>query len=121
MGKSSNTGVWNVLRQFWSADKITAWEKEVGGARGTETLANRISLASNVHRYWGLAMFALKPLDVSEDKKTLRAEFYWLPSNRPCRRNMVERPTIPNASSTGDNVLLFNNTSKTVISSGHII
>ena len=67
-------------------------------------------------------MFALKPLDISEDKKTLRAEFYWLPSsNRPGPRDMATPPNILNAASTGDNVLLFNNTTKTVISSGHII
>lgn len=37
-----------------------------------------LSLAPNVHKYWGKVLFALKPLEQSDDGKWLTAEFHWL-------------------------------------------
>ncbi|RJE26319.1 hypothetical protein PHISCL_01388 [Aspergillus sclerotialis] len=99
----------SVLKTFWSEQKIKAWMHEVVGARGTEILANRIAMALNVHRYWGKAMFAIKPIEISKDGKTLYAEFYWLPTDKPGSRSMLSPSKISNnMDSTGDHVSLWN-------------
>lgn len=39
---------------------------------------NLITLCSNTHKLWGRARFALEPLHLADDKKSLRVRFFWL-------------------------------------------
>ena len=36
-------------------------------------------LSPDAHKYWTKAYFALKPIQLSDDKKCLDVEFYWMP------------------------------------------
>lgn len=118
MGNDTELEEWRPLIFFWFDNRVKAWKEEV--ANGTpQTVANLISLAPNVSRYWRKAMFALKPIDVSDDGKTLRCRLFWLPSNKAGPRTITTPPTISNnAESTGDNIKLFNNTTRRMIYSG---
>lgn len=69
---------WGVLAMFWSSKQITEWEEVVLGPQRTEILPNLMCLAPHVHRLWGKAHFALKPVKLSEDRKRLTVVFYWL-------------------------------------------
>jgi hypothetical protein len=72
---------WDVLRVFWSKEKVTTWEAKLfpQGIRekGQEEVYNLISLAPTVHAIWGRGLFALKPISESDDKKTLIVQFLW--------------------------------------------
>lgn len=54
------------------------WKKDLFGRRGTEICENLVTMGPTVHAYWGAAFFALKPLELSEDKKSLKLQFFWL-------------------------------------------
>jgi hypothetical protein len=72
---------WNHLRAFWSEEKVTAWEEKLFpqgiGEEGQEEVYNLISLAPTVHAIWWRGLFALKPISESDDKKTLKVQFFW--------------------------------------------
>ncbi|KAE8444576.1 hypothetical protein EG329_014407 [Mollisiaceae sp. DMI_Dod_QoI] len=72
---------WNRLRLFWSEEKVTAWEAKIFPKgiyeKGQEVVYNLISLAPQVHVIWGQGRFALKPISESNDKKTLKVQFFW--------------------------------------------
>ncbi|OJJ44922.1 hypothetical protein ASPZODRAFT_144248 [Penicilliopsis zonata CBS 506.65] len=71
---------------------------------------NEFCLAPTVHRYWGKARFALKPIEASEDGRSLNIQFYWLPiRNLGPRVNLLVRPSISGpVSAAGDKVTFFN-------------
>lgn len=54
------------------------WKKDLFGRRGTEICENLVTMGPTVHAYWRAAFFALKPLELSEDKKSLKLQFFWL-------------------------------------------
>jgi hypothetical protein len=72
---------WDVLRAFWSKEKVTNWEAKLFpqgiSEKGQEEVYNLISLAPTVHAIWGRGLFALKPISESDDKKTLTVQFLW--------------------------------------------
>jgi len=71
---------WTVLRLFWSQDRVDAWYNAIFSSdSGTEVVSNLMCLCPNAHKYHERAFFALKPKEISNDKKTLKVEFYWLP------------------------------------------
>ena len=72
---------WMRLCMFWPEERVNAWARAVYGPNGTETPTNFITLSSTVHKLWELSRFALKPVDLSSDMKTLRVQFFWLPVN----------------------------------------
>ncbi|EPE24892.1 hypothetical protein GLAREA_11473 [Glarea lozoyensis ATCC 20868] len=72
---------WDQLKAFWSEEKVTAWEAKLFPQgiyeKGSEEVYNLISLAPTVHEIWGQGLFALKPISMSEDQKTLKVQFFW--------------------------------------------
>ncbi|KAI9038072.1 uncharacterized protein KD926_011310 [Aspergillus affinis] len=70
---------WSTLKFFWSPAHIAAWEKELLGPKGTEVCPNLMTLVNMAHKLWEHARFALRPLSITEDKKSLKVQFYWLP------------------------------------------
>jgi len=89
---------WKMLSSFWSLEKIAVWEELIfpNGLEqnGMESAINLICLAPTVHAYWNQGQFALKPISVSLDKKTLTVQFFWQARQSPSMQRM-NLTTIP--------------------------
>lgn len=72
---------WDALHMFWSQDQIDTWKNEIfpngDSEEGFETPANFIAMLRPVHHLWNRGGFALKPISLSPNKKTLTSEFHW--------------------------------------------
>jgi HNH endonuclease len=93
----SPNSFWSVLRLFWTQDRIDEWYDAIfSSSAGTEVVSNLMCLCPNVHRYHERAFFALKPIEISDDKKSLKVQFYWL---LKCKHSnsvdILRVPTIP--------------------------
>ncbi|OAX76956.1 hypothetical protein ACJ72_08750, partial [Emergomyces africanus] len=66
-----SSSFWTTLELYWSEERINQWKAAVFGEKGGEACSNLLTLAPSVHAYWGRALFALKPLDVSDDGKSM--------------------------------------------------
>jgi hypothetical protein len=67
---------WSLLQMFWSIRWIQEWRDEVhrdpqNPGTGTEGCFNLLCLAPHVHDWWKRGLFALNPVDGSEDRTTL--------------------------------------------------
>jgi len=84
---------WATLRMFWSAERVESWYNAIfHTAARTEVCENLICLGLNPHRYWGKAYFALKPIGLSDDKKRLDLQFFWLSkSDKPYQVDILRR------------------------------
>jgi hypothetical protein len=69
------------LKNFWPQEKIAAWEAElfpVGLCEfGIERVYNLITLSRGAHDMWARGAFALKPISESDNKTTLKVQFFW--------------------------------------------
>jgi hypothetical protein len=110
---------WNTLRLFWSEERVNAWYDAVF-PRGTEACHNLICLCPNAHKYWEKAHFALKPIGLSDDKKRLDIQFFWLAKgNRTSQVAILQRPPLPVQLDQGPNMtMLLNVQTKQIICSG---
>jgi hypothetical protein len=82
--KDSDFDFWEILKTFWSDNRIREWQNAIftdqnHPDKGVEACYNLICLSHDAHHYWTKAYFALKPIQLSDDKKTLDVEFHWLP------------------------------------------
>ncbi|KKZ58458.1 hypothetical protein EMCG_00949 [[Emmonsia] crescens] len=80
LGARSSTQLcdfWEILSYFWDSSKISQLRQYVM-QNSTEIIGNYLLLAPSVHAYWDEQLFALKPLVMSDDKKSLTVEFSWL-------------------------------------------
>jgi hypothetical protein len=59
---------------------VQAWYDAIF-PQGPDVCQNLICLSPNAHAYWERAYFALKPIRLSDDKKRLDVQFFWLSSN----------------------------------------
>lgn len=85
--------LWSVLFTIWSSERIQRWEAFVLGDKATERTDNQMCLAPYVHMYWGQAMFALKPVEPSDNGMELVLEFHWLREGKVSDRvSMIEMP-----------------------------
>lgn len=111
---------WSILEWFWSEEKVETWKKAVFGAQGTEICSNMLCLGSNVHGLWGMARFSLKPIELSEDQKTLKVKFFWLPNPGFSRRvQLTMCPELPQDLRSGPrNTKLWNCDTEKIIKSG---
>ena len=86
---------WDTLRTFWSQERVDAWYNGIF-PQGTEVCQNLICLAPNAHAYWERAHFALKPIRLSDDKKRLDVQFFWLSTNPYVPSvNVLNVPSLP--------------------------
>jgi hypothetical protein len=72
---------WDHLRMFWPEEKVAAWTAQLFpqgiNEMGVERVYNLITLSKDAHDCWNRGGFALKPISVSEDKTTLKIQFFW--------------------------------------------
>ncbi|GKZ38121.1 hypothetical protein AbraIFM66950_010091 [Aspergillus brasiliensis] len=129
LGKKREEGFkhfWKALRCFWTPQQVEAWKEPVLGPDGVETCSNLMCMTNLAQELWGKAVFALRPLSLSEDKRHLEVQFYWLPMNK-YRRTMsvtaVPEPFPCNLSSTNDTykTVLWNMATDTRVCSGDIL
>ncbi len=76
-----------------------------GEEEGVETTANMITLTATAHDYWNKGYFALKPVSLSEDKKTLQIQFFWQrqhPNVKPYMSLLEFPPSTRDISDPGD-------------------
>ena len=90
---------WQVLRNFWREERVQKWYDAV--AQTTETTKNLLCLAPQVRAYHERAYFALKPIDMNEEKTRLDVIFSWLPRFNYPRKLRLSTPP-PSLPSTVD-------------------
>lgn len=114
---------WSALGVFWSDELISQWKAAVFGEKGTEVCSNLITLTPSVHGYWGKALFALKPMDVSDDGMSMDVQFFWLRQfHRLASMRVTTRPEFPSdLNGLLENVKLFNCETEEIIRSGTTI
>ncbi|PGH01051.1 hypothetical protein AJ79_08020 [Helicocarpus griseus UAMH5409] len=88
---------WNVLKLFWTESRVRAWHNAITGPSGTEMVENLLCFAPHVHAYHGRAFFALQPLRISDDRKSMTLVFHWMPhiQNLSRKAKLLEVPEIP--------------------------
>jgi len=105
--KSSDmlTDFWQVLHLFWNEDRIRRWKKAIFlKSRNSDTqnpdsferCINLICLGPPACDLWYRGLFALKPLELSRDRKTLTVQFFWqVPGNYELesRTDLLTEPT----------------------------
>src|SRR5437763_1421022 len=100
-GKPSNMipDFWDLLRLFWEREQIAKWRSTIfpdSQNSGVERCFNLISLVSHAHEMWNRGLFALKPLELSRDRKKLTVQFFWqVPGNYEMgsRIDLLTEPT----------------------------
>jgi hypothetical protein len=73
---------WSLLYLFWDEDRVEKWRRTIfpnsqNPDVGVERCFNLISLAPHAHDMWNRGLFALKPLELSPDRKKLTVQFFW--------------------------------------------
>ncbi|KAL2004736.1 hypothetical protein VTN00DRAFT_3264 [Thermoascus crustaceus] len=114
---------WVNLRTFWPDEIINKWQKAVFTKKKTEVCENLIILSPSAHAYWTKALFALKPLDVAADGKSMDVQLFWLqPYKRLRFIPLVTRPELPDdLEGSVDNVKLLNHLTDQRLCSGNVI
>ncbi|KAI9370818.1 hypothetical protein BJX61DRAFT_68157 [Aspergillus egyptiacus] len=113
---------WELLSRFWPSNDIRKWECAVLGPERNEILPNLMCLSPTVLHLWRNAKFALKPNELSEDKKTLTVEFYWLPDFGHDFKDLATPPPNPNnLDSTTRGTRLFDCKTDKCIRSGDLL
>ena len=74
--------LWRSLAVFWGKDQINKWKNTIfpdsqNPDIGVERCFNLTSLSQQAHTMWNDGLFALKPLNLSRDQKTLTVQFFW--------------------------------------------
>ena len=111
---------WTILGLYWSSERCGQWKISISTEKGTEICENIITMAPSVHAYWSAALFALKPLKMAEDKKSMEVQFFWLPKiDRQPLVPLTHRPELPaDLQGSVENVKLFNCETEEKICSG---
>ncbi|KAE8446027.1 hypothetical protein EG329_012666 [Mollisiaceae sp. DMI_Dod_QoI] len=72
---------WDHLRNFWSEEKVAAWETKIFprglSEIGEERVDNLITLSKTSHVHWNRGAFALKPISLCDNNTTLKVQFFW--------------------------------------------
>ena len=118
---------WDILEGFWSEERIQRWREKIFPDQncpdqGSETCQNLICLSHDAHAYWGRAYFALKPIQLSDDEKTLDVEFHWLPQRGySAGVDVTTSPTSSKVSDISAGTKLFHFPTEQAIHSGRKI
>lgn len=76
--------IWSVLFLFWPREQVEKWKSTIfhdnsNQTAGRDGVFNMICLRPDLQRAWAEGRFALRPMNLSEDKKTMDLEFHWMP------------------------------------------
>jgi len=93
---------WDVLRMFWQKEKVDAWRSKILQIEGGQPLENMITLTATLHVFFSQAVFALRPIRMTEDKKQLELEFHWLPKQMRSPQQPLNPLELPPSSRNRD-------------------
>jgi hypothetical protein len=75
--------LWETLRLFWSDERVKAWYDAIfPNGNIVEICHNLICLDPLAYQYYGNGYFALKPIERSDDEKSLKVKFFWLQQSK---------------------------------------
>ncbi|ODM15439.1 hypothetical protein SI65_09042 [Aspergillus cristatus] len=118
----SDPSFWEMLSHCVSKYKINAWKKAVEQGGLAERCDNMLCMSPSVAAYWREYLFALKPLELSEDRTSMNVQFFWLPAPPLDMEYMTSRPDLPEDLDTpGNDIKLWDCRIERKIVSGHII
>ena len=125
MGKhlTPNAMLWQLLSLFWPDRDVLAWKAALSTAGGTEIFENLLTLAPTVHMCWDSCEFALKPIQMAPDNRSMEVKFYWL-KHRPRTKytSLLQTPDLPSDFPSGCGDMKFwDCLSEQKICSGHTI
>ncbi|RAH85150.1 hypothetical protein BO86DRAFT_440546 [Aspergillus japonicus CBS 114.51] len=83
---ASNAGsratLWEALGVFWGEPRVAGWRQAVFGCGCANKLGNTMLLRDDVSQAWASLHFALRPVELSRDFKSLSVQFFWLPGQQ---------------------------------------
>jgi hypothetical protein len=76
--------IWSVLFLFWPREQVEKWKNTIfhdyfTKTAGEDGVFNMLCLRPDLQRAWAQGRFALRPMSLSDDKKTMDLEFHWMP------------------------------------------
>jgi len=94
---------WQMLRLFWDKDRVNNWIERIfsdpqNPNTGVGRCFNLISFNADVHVKWNRGLFALKPLELSSDRKQLTVQFFWQVPGKYDVESRVDLLTKPTSS-----------------------
>ncbi|KAH8820781.1 hypothetical protein F5884DRAFT_866722 [Xylogone sp. PMI_703] len=114
-----NKCFWAGLKVYWKADRVEKWKNALFTEKSTEVCQNLICMCPNAHAYWGKAYFALKVINVSDDKKSMTVKFFWLKrGKRNARATLDTTPEMPTDLDSINKAKLYSTSNDQVIKSG---
>jgi hypothetical protein len=128
---SQNTtpSFWDTLKMFWGEERTGKWHSAVFSTPSkTEIVENVILLNCNLHKLWGNGEMALKPIELSADRKLLTLEVHWIrkragaspTSSAPPPVDLSEVPSLKVSPSDASRLFYYHNVStRDRITSGH--
>jgi hypothetical protein len=95
-GTPAQLQFWETLKVFFNDAKVDSWRTAIYRADGTEDIQNLLSLNPTLHRQWEYFRFALQPIKLTNDGKTLLVRMFWT-LNAPMTYQvpLVEEPSTP--------------------------
>jgi hypothetical protein len=115
---------WNIMNLFWSESRVDEWKKAIFSDQRTEICRNMITLTPTAHCFWGATLFAVKPLELSSDRKSLDVQFFWLRKYKSVKAGVLpsSKPLFPSGlDQLQKNIGLWNMETMTLIRSGDVI
>ncbi|KAJ9312472.1 hypothetical protein DTO271D3_7333 [Paecilomyces variotii] len=102
-------GFWKLLDAFFDTERIDKWRSEIfrdptDPSKASDGCFNMICINSQAHELWNRGFFALKPISLSDDKKTLVLEFHWQPRPNHSQFDTVDILKCPGSSEGLDSV-----------------
>ena len=98
---------WRLLSIFWGRHRVNTWRCKIfpnveKSDTGVDEPFNLISLTPDAHDLWNKGLFALKPLELSNDNTELTVQFFWQVPNKYNQESRIDLLTEPTSSKSLD-------------------
>ncbi|KAL4964087.1 HNH endonuclease signature motif containing protein [Aspergillus stella-maris] len=112
--------LWRIMEIFWTKERIESWHQSVFPQGSyTDACYNMMCLSPSAHRYHSKAFFALEPIMISDDSKTLTARFFWLLKGTPSGLvDLSQKPSLEGRDKGPGYARLLNHETTQLIKSG---
>ncbi|KAB8236920.1 uncharacterized protein BDW43DRAFT_307934 [Aspergillus alliaceus] len=116
--------IWSVLFLFWPREQVEKWKNSVvhdnsNGAADEDGVFNLLCLRPDLQRAWAQGRFALRPMNLSDDKKAMDLEFHWMPRydhTYDATISIVEQPLSTRNIDRVDECFIFRESGERVVS-----
>lgn len=94
---------WKLLEFFFETERLDTWRRALftdpaDPTRLSDGCHNNICMSSSVHALWTRGIFALRPVEVSNDGTAMTVEFYWQPRPTHGRSDSIDLLEQPGSS-----------------------